>query len=473
MDKKDKTPVIPEMGRVKRIHFVGIGGAGMSGIAEVLFEQGYAVSGSDLVETNTTRRLEKIGIAVFYFHDKKVIEGADVLVVSSAIETDNPELIAAAESQIPVVPRAEMLGELMRYRHGIAVSGTHGKTTTTSLITDIFERAGFMPTFVIGGQLNSVGLNARLGKGKYLIAEADESDASFRYLHPMIAVVTNIDNDHLGTYDNDFNKLKAGFLEFLGKLPFYGSVIACIDDPVIKDLLPLFKRRTITFGITEEADFRAKNIVSSGLHSSFVVERRSAGSDLEVELSMPGKHNVLNALAAIAVASEENIADEQIISALKNFSGVGRRFQVTPNCVVAGKSLTLIDDYGHHPTEVMAVINTVRDVWPESKLIMIYQPHRYTRTAELFSEFVSVLSLVDELILLDVYSAGEKKVAGATSFDLIKAIEMKKDFKVKHARYIRDSIDILESICQGDDIVLIQGAGNVSLVSRALVSQNL
>ena len=271
MDKKDKTPVIPEMGRVKRIHFVGIGGAGMSGIAEVLFEQGYAISGSDLVETNTTRRLEKIGIRVFYFHDKKVIEGADVLVVSSAIETDNPELIAAAESQIPVVPRAEMLGELMRYRHGIAVSGTHGKTTTTSLITDIFERAGFMPTFVIGGQLNSVGLNARLGKGKYLIAEADESDASFRYLHPMIAVVTNIDKDHLGTYDNDFNKLKAGFLEFLGKLPFYGSVVACIDDPVVKGLLPFFKRRTITFGITEEADFRAKNIVSSGLHSNFLL----------------------------------------------------------------------------------------------------------------------------------------------------------------------------------------------------------
>ena len=473
MDKKDKTPVIPEMGRVKRIHFVGIGGAGMSGIAEVLFEQGYAISGSDLVETNTTRRLEKIGIRVFYFHDKKVIEGADVLVVSSAIETDNPELIAAAESQIPVVPRAEMLGELMRYRYGIAVSGTHGKTTTTSLITDIFERAGFMPTFVIGGQLNSVGLNARLGKGKYLIAEADESDASFRYLHPMIAVVTNIDKDHLGTYDNDFNKLKAGFLEFLGKLPFYGSVVACIDDPVVKGLLPLFKRRTITFGITEEADFRAKNIVSSGLHSNFFVERRFAGPDLEVELSMPGKHNVLNALAAIAVASEENIADEQIISALKSFSGVGRRFQVTPNCVVAGKSLTLIDDYGHHPTEVMAVINTVRDVWPESKLIMVYQPHRYTRTAELFSEFVSVLSLVDELILLDVYTAGEKKIAGATSFDLIKAIEMKKDFKVKHARDIEDSIDILESVCRADDIVLIQGAGNVSLVSRALISQTL
>ena len=304
-----------------------------------------------------------------------------------------------------------------------------------------------------------------------MIAEADESDASFRYLHPMIAVVTNIDKDHLGTYDNDFNKLKTGFLEFLGKLPFYGSVVACIDDPVVKNLLPLFKRRTITFGITEEADFRAKNIVSSGLHWTFSVERRFAGPDLEVELSMPGKHNVLNALAAIAVASEENITDEKIISALKSFSGVGRRFQVTPNCLVAGKSLTLIDDYGHHPTEVMAVINTVRDVWPETKLIMVYQPHRYTRTAELFSEFVSVLSLVDELILLDVYSAGEKKIAGATSLDLIKAIEMKRDFKVKHARDFEESIDILESICRADDIVLIQGAGNVSLVSRALISQ--
>ncbi len=465
--------MIPEMGRVKRIHFVGIGGAGMSGIAEVLFEQGYVISGSDLVETNTTRRLEKIGIRVFYFHAKEVIEGADVLVVSSAIETNNPELIAAAESQIPVVPRAEMLGELMRYRHGIAVSGTHGKTTTTSMITDIFERAGFMPTFVIGGQLNSAGLNARLGKGKYLIAEADESDASFRSLYPMVAVVTNIDKDHLGTYENDFNKLKTGFLEFLGKLPFYGSVVACIDDPVVKGLLPLFKRRTITFGITEAADFRAKNIVSSGLHWKFSVERRFAGPDLEVELSMPGKHNILNALAAIAVASEESIADGHIISALKSFSGVGRRFQVTPDCVVAGKSVTLIDDYGHHPTEVVAVIDTVRDVWPKSRLIMVYQPHRYTRTAELFNEFVSVLSSVDELILLDVYSAGEKKIAGATSLDLIEAIEMKKDFKVKHARDIQDSIETLESECRADDIVLIQGAGNVSLVSRALSSQTL
>ncbi len=461
------------MGRVKRIHFVGIGGAGMSGIAEVLFEQGYTISGSDLVETDTTRRLEMIGIRVFYFHDKKVIEGADVLVVSSAIEADNPELIAAAESQIPVVPRAEMLGELMRYRHGIAVSGTHGKTTTTSMITDIFETAGFMPTFVIGGQLNSAGLNARLGKGKYLVAEADESDASFRYLHPMIAVVTNIDRDHLGTYDKDFSKLKAGFLEFLGRLPFYGSVVACIDDPVVKGLMPLFKRRTITFGITEEADFRAKNIISSGLRWTFSVERRFAGPDLEVELSMPGRHNVLNALAAIAVASEESIADEQIISALKSFSGVGRRFQVTLGCVVSGKSLTLIDDYGHHPTEVMAVINTVREVWPESNLVMVYQPHRYTRTAELFNEFVDVLSLVDDLILLDVYSAGEKKIVGATSFDLIKAIEMKRDFKVRHASDIRDSIDILESLCRPDDIVLIQGAGNVSLVSRALSGQAL
>ena len=456
---------------MERIHFVGIGGAGMSGIAEVLSEQGYSISGSDLVETNTTRRLEKIGVRVFYFHDKKIIEGADVLVVSSAIEADNPELIAAAESQIPVVPRAEMLGELMRYRHGIAVSGTHGKTTTTSMITDIFERAGFMPTFVIGGQLNSAGLNARLGKGKYLIAEADESDASFRYLNPMIAVVTNIDRDHLGTYDNDFNKLKTGFLEFLGKLPFYGSVVACIDDPVVKGLLPLFKRRTITFGISEDADYRAKNIVSSGLHWTFSVERQFGGPDLEVELSMPGRHNVLNALAAVAVASEESIADEQIITALKSFSGVGRRFQVTPGCVVAGKSLTLIDDYGHHPTEVIAVVNTVRDVWPTSKLIMVYQPHRYTRTADLFSEFVSVLSSVDELILLDVYSAGEQEIAGATSLDLVKAIEIKRDFKVKHARDIQDSVDILESLCRSDDVVLIQGAGNVSLVSRALSGQ--
>ena len=462
--------MIHEMGRVKRIHFVGVGGAGMSGIAEVLFEQGYAISGSDLVETNTTRRLEKIGIRISYFHDKKGIVGADVVVVSSAIETDNPELIAAAESQIPIVPRAEMLGELMRYRHGIAVSGTHGKTTTTSMITDIFEQAGFMPTFVIGGQLNSAGLNARLGKGKYLIAEADESDASFRYLHPMIAVVTNIDKDHLGTYDNDFNKLKTGFLEFLGKLPFYGSVVACIDDPVVKGLLPFFKRRTITFGITEEADFRATNIVSSGLHWTFSVKRRFAGPDLEVELSMPGKHNVLNALAAIAVASEESIDDEQILSALKSFSGVGRRFQVSQGCVIAGKSVTLIDDYGHHPTEVMAVINTVRDVWPASRLIMVYQPHRYTRTAELFTEFVSVLPLVDELILLDIYSAGEKKIEGATSLDLIKAIESNKDFKVKHASNVVDSIDVLESVCRADDIVLIQGAGNVSLVSRALTS---
>lgn len=303
-----------------------------------------------------------------------------------------------------------MLGELMRYRYGIAVSGTHGKTTTTSMITDVFERAGFMPTFVIGGQLNSAGINARLGKGKYLIAEADESDASFLCLHPMIAVVTNIDKDHLGTYGNDFNRLKSGFLEFLGKLPFYGSVVACIDDPIVRDLLPLFKRRTVTYGLNEKADFRATNIQMSGLHWTFSVERRYGGPDLKVELSMPGKHNVLNSLAAIAVASEENIDDAQIISSLRHFSGVERRFQITSGCELDGKNLTIIDDYGHHPTEIIAVIDTIRDVWPGSRLIMVYQPHRYTRTAQLFNEFVSVLSSVDGLILLNVYPAGKNKL---------------------------------------------------------------
>ena len=473
MKRLAKRNLVPEMVRVNHIHFVGIGGAGMSGIAEVLFEQGYLISGSDLMETNITKRLEKIGIKVFSLHDAKFIDGVDVVVVSSAIKANNPELVAAREAQIPIVPRAEMLGELMRHRYGIAISGTHGKTTTTSMITDVFEQAGFKPTFVVGGQLNSAGLNARLGEGKYLIAEADESDASFRFLHPMIAVITNIDRDHLGTYGNDFGKLKNGFLDFLGRLPFYGSVVACIDDPIVRELIPSFKRRTLTYGTSDDADFRAKNIIPTGLSCEFTVERSNGDPDLAVELAMPGRHNVRNALATIAVASDERVSDEHILVALKNFSGVGRRFQVKSRCVVSGKLVTLVDDYGHHPTEVMAVIDTVREVWPTSRLIMVYQPHRYTRTAELFNDFVNVLSSVDELILLDVYSAGEMRIEGASSLDLLRALTSKSRSIPMHAKDIEDSINILHRVSRSGDVIVLQGAGNISRVSKSLFESSV
>ena len=463
---------VPEMGRIRTIHFVGIGGAGMCGIAEVLLNQGYAVTGSDTKESANTQRLRSKGAKVFFGHDADRIQGADVLVVSSAIDSSNPELIAAKEQRLPVVPRAQMLGELMRYRHGIAVAGTHGKTTTTSLITEIFRCAGLSPTFVIGGLLNSAGTNAELGAGRYLIAEADESDASFLHLQPMTAVITNIDEDHMATYDHDFNKMKSAYVEFTNRLPFYGSVIVCADDAQTLALSSQFSRSVITYGVSAQAQFRATDIQSTGRQWAFTATRGEFGSPLAVRISLPGHHNVMNALAAIAVATEEGISDEAILNGLDAFAGVDRRFQVSDSIEVAQTSVTLVDDYGHHPTEVEAVIKTAREVWPERRLVMVYQPHRYSRTKDLFDSFVRVLSSVDALILLDVYAAGEERIDGADSKALAQAIRQRGQLNPIYAVDTSEVLELLPTFLTSGDVFVVQGAGNVSSISNTLKSHD-
>jgi UDP-N-acetylmuramate--alanine ligase len=457
---------VPEMGRIRSIHFVGIGGAGMCGIAEVLLNQGYRVTGSDMSASLTIDRLVEKGAEVGIGHDAKWVGGADVIVVSSAIEDDNPELVAARSARTPVVPRAEMLGELMRYRHGIAVAGTHGKTTTTSLITEIFRCAGLSPTFVIGGLLNSAGTNAELGAGRYLIAEADESDASFLHLQPMSAVITNIDKDHMSTYGNDFARLKETFVQFVHRLPFYGSVALCVDDENVIDILADLSRPSLTYGFTEDAQFRAINLRSEGRSWEFDVDRGDLGAPLEVKLSIPGRHNVANALAAIAIATDEGIADDAIVRGLVGFGGVDRRFQVTE--AISPGDFTLVDDYGHHPTEVAAVIETARSVWPERRLVMIYQPHRFTRTRDLFEDFVRVLSGVDGLLLLDVYSAGEEPIVGADSKALTQAIRLRGQVSPVYAENPQEAIELLPTFVASDDVLIVQGAGNVSMISKHL-----
>jgi UDP-N-acetylmuramate--alanine ligase len=457
---------VPEMGRIRAIHFVGIGGAGMCGIAEVLLNQGYQVTGSDMQASATTTRLVDRGAVIGIGHDAKWVEGADVIVVSSAIAEDNPELVGARASRTPVVARAEMLGELMRYRHGIAVAGTHGKTTTTSLITEIFQCAGLSPTFVIGGLLNSAGTNAELGAGRYLIAEADESDASFLHLQPMSAVITNIDRDHMATYGNDFNRLKQTFVEFAHRLPFYGSVALCVDDQNVLDIADDLARPLLTYGFGEDADIRATNVRASGQRWQFDVERGDLGAKLHLNLAIPGRHNVSNALAAVAVASDEGIADEAIVRGLDGFAGVDRRFQVTQE--VTDQDITLVDDYGHHPTEVAAVIDTARSVWPDRRLAMIYQPHRYTRTRDLFEDFVRVLSSVDALMLLDVYSAGEEAIAGADSKTLSQAIRQRGQLSPVFAEDPQEALDLVGQFAMAGDVLMVQGAGNVSMISKSL-----
>lgn len=459
---------VPEMGRIRAIHFIGIGGAGMSGIAEVLLNQGYAVTGSDLGASATTQRLTDRGARIFFGHAAEQIAGADVVVTSSAIGEDNVELRAALDARVPVVPRAEMLGELMRYRHGIAVAGTHGKTTTTSLITDIFRCADLSPTFVIGGLLKSAGSNAELGMGRYLIAEADESDASFLHLQPMSAVITNIDQDHMSTYDNDFDRLLDTFVEFAHRLPFYGAVAVCIDDDHIRAILPRLARRVITYGFAEDAEFRATDLAITDAGWCFTVQRDGFGEPLEVRLAIPGRHNVLNALAAIAIACDEGIEDAAIRQGLLGFAGVERRFQVTAPVTAGGVPVTLVDDYGHHPTEVEAVVATARQVWPGKRLAMIYQPHRYTRTRDLFEDFVRVLSDVDALMLLDVYAAGEVRIAGADAKALSQAIRQRGSVSPVYATDTDEAASLLESFCLDDDVLIVQGAGNVSAISNRL-----
>lgn len=468
----NQTYHIPEMRRIRHIHFIGIGGAGMGGIAEVLLNQGYQISGSDMSENSVTQRLKNFGANVFKGHDKQHIDGVDVVVVSTAIKQDNVELVAAREARIPVVPRAEMLAELMRFRHGIAVAGTHGKTTTTSLIASIMAEGGMDPTFVIGGLLNRVGTNAKLGNSRYLVAEADESDASFLHLQPMVSVVTNIDADHMDTYKGDFETLKNVFIEFLHNLPFYGLAVLCTDDETVREIIPRVTRPVITYGFDDDADVRGSNLRQAGGVSQFDVHRADKPV-LSVSLSLPGRHNVLNALAAIAVATEEGVEDEAIVRALAHFNGVGRRFQSLGDFAIEQGKVWLVDDYGHHPREVDAVVKAIRANWPERRLVMVYQPHRYTRTRDLYEDFASVLSDVDALVMMDVYSAGETPIAGADSRSLCRTIRARGKLDPIFVEHKSQLPEVLKNVLRDGDLLLTQGAGDIGGISRQLAQSNL
>ncbi|MFT7387903.1 MAG: UDP-N-acetylmuramate--alanine ligase [Candidatus Endobugula sp.] len=475
---------VPEMRRIKRIHFIGIGGAGMSGIAEVLLNQGYTISGSDLRGSAVVDRLQSMGAEVFIGHRMDNVIGADVIVNSSAVDEDNPEIVSARTHRIPVVRRAEMLAELMRYRHGIAVAGTHGKTTTTSLITSIFAAEGLDPTFVIGGLVNSTGSNAKLGTSHYLIAEADESDASFLHLQPMVAVITNIDADHMDTYEGDFSRLKKTFIEFIHNLPFYGLLVACGDDPVIQELLPYISRQVITYGFNEGNDYRAFAVDQNKTQTHFRVEshRFSEVKHIDINLNMPGNHNVLNALAAVAIATDENVSIDAIQRGLSGFEGVGRRFQIYGEYPVThvnsvdierGGTAMLVDDYGHHPREVDATIQAVRAGWPGRRLVMIYQPHRYSRTRDLYEDFIDVLSKVDVLILLDVYSAGEELIVGADGRHLSRSIRNRGKVDPIFVEGVEGVPAIVKEVVMPNDIVMTQGAGNVGGLAAELAKRKL
>ncbi|MGB3611164.1 MAG: UDP-N-acetylmuramate--L-alanine ligase [Cellvibrio sp.] len=461
------------MRRIRRIHFIGIGGAGMSGIAEVLLNQGYEISGSDIRESSVTQNLVNKGARVFIGHSAENVAGADVVVNSSAVAASNPEMIGARELRIPIVRRAEMLGELMRYRHGIAVAGTHGKTTTTSLMAAVLAAAKQDPTFIIGGLVNSTGTNAQLGCSRYLVAEADESDASFLHLQPMVTIVTNIDADHMDTYGGDFSKLKKTFVDFLHNLPFYGLAVLCGEDPVIRDIIPDVARPILTYGFDEHCDFRAINVQQDKMQSEFDVVRPGHDKPLHIRLNIPGIHNVLNAVAVIAVATDEGISDEAIQEGLANFQGVGRRFQVYGNFPIGDGDAMLVDDYGHHPREVAAIIKAVRDGWPERRLVMVYQPHRYTRTRDLYEDFVEVLSTVDALVMLEVYSAGEEPIPGADSRHLCRSIRARGVIEPIFVESVEGVPAIIKELVKAGDIVITQGAGNVGVLSPELARRKL
>ncbi|PMG79056.1 UDP-N-acetylmuramate--L-alanine ligase [Shewanella sp. 10N.286.51.B7] len=464
--------MIPEMRRIKKIHFVGIGGAGMGGIAEVLVNEGYQISGSDIAVNSVTERLASLGAKIIIGHQAESVADVDVVVVSTAIEQENPEIIAAKERRIPIVRRAEMLAELMRYRHGVAIAGTHGKTTTTSLIASVYGQAERDPTFVIGGLLNSAGTNARLGTSRYLIAEADESDASFLHLQPMVSVITNIEADHMDTYGGDFEKLKTTFVDFLHNLPFYGVAVMCIDDEVIQEIMPRVGRQVVTYGFSDIADVQALNFKQVGHQSQFSVRRKNR-DDLDIVLNLPGEHNVLNALAAIAVASEDDIDDDAIVAALAEFEGIGRRFQHLGEFDTANGKVMLVDDYGHHPSEVLATIKAARAGWPDKRLVMAYQPHRYSRTRDLYEDFVEVLSQVDGLLLLDVYAAGESVIPGADGRSLCRSIRLRGQVDPIFVASPELLADVLPDVLQEGDLLLTQGAGNIGALSKSLASSNL
>ena len=462
----------PQMRKITRIFFVGIGGAGMGGIAEVLLNEGYDIAGSDIQTGAMTERLTALGADIAIGHRAENVVDANVVVVSSAINEANPEIQYAREKRIPIIRRAEMLAELMRFRHGIAVAGTHGKTTTTSLIATIFAEAGRDPTFVIGGLLNSAGTNARLGSSRYLIAEADESDASFLHLQPMMSVVTNIEADHMETYGGDFSKMTDTYIEFLHNLPFYGQAVVCGDDQVIRSLLPQIGRSVITYGLDEDNDVYATDIHYSFGSAHFIVYRPDR-EPLPVKLNQTGKHNVLNALAAITVATEEGIDDQSVQAALAGFGGIGRRFEVLGQFDTSVGEVTLVDDYGHHPTEVAATIEAARNNWPDQRLVMIYQPHRYTRTRDLYEDFVEVLSQVDCLLLLDVYAASEQPIDGADSRSLARSIRARGQLEPVYVSEHSELPAILANQLLDGDIVMTQGAGNVGQLARKLAAMQL
>ncbi|EGT3588122.1 UDP-N-acetylmuramate--L-alanine ligase [Proteus mirabilis] len=468
---------VPEMRKVRHIHFVGIGGAGMGGIAEVLANEGYAISGSDLAPNVVTQQLVALGATIYFNHRPENICDASVVVVSTAISADNPEIIAAREARIPVIRRAEMLAELMRYRHGVAIAGTHGKTTTTAMISNIYAQAGLDPTFVNGGLVKSAGTHARLGCSRYLIAEADESDASFLHLQPMVAVVTNIEADHMDTYHGNFDNLKETFITFLHNLPFYGRAVMCIDDDVIRSIIPKVGRYITTYGFSEDADVRITHYEQKGAQGFFTISREDM-PDLDVVLNAPGRHNALNATAAVAVATEEGIADEHILAALLNFQGTGRRFDFLGNFSlehVNGQEgeVMLVDDYGHHPTEVDATIKAARAGWPDKRLVMLFQPHRYTRTRDLYEDFATVLNQVDILLLTDVYAAGEAPIPGADSRSLCRTIRQRGKLDPIWVSDVENISSILAGVLTDNDLVLVQGAGNIGKIARRLAETKL
>ncbi|MFL6577541.1 MAG: UDP-N-acetylmuramate--L-alanine ligase [Povalibacter sp.] len=459
--------VTNRMRRIQCIHFVGIGGVGMSGIAEVLLNLGYSVQGSDLKANPTTSRLEKLGARVMIGHATENVGSADVVVVSSAVSQTNPEVLAASAKRLPIVQRAEMLGELMRFRYAIAVAGTHGKTTTTSMVASLLAEGGLDPTFVIGGRLVSADTNARLGQGRYLVAEADESDASFMHLQPMIAIVTNIDNDHLGTHEGDFERLKQSFVDFLHNLPFYGLAVVCADDPIAAAMIPRINRPVVTYGIEQAADVRATDIVREGLRTRFVVHR-SAKAALGVTLNRPGTHNVLNALAAIAVATELDVSDAAIQAALLSFEGIDRRLQQNGDVRTANGTVTLIDDYGHHPTELAATLEAIRQGWAGRRILLAFQPHRYSRTRDLLDDFASVLAGVDALIVTEVYAAGESPIAGADGKAICRAVRSHGRVEPIFVDKIEQLPQALVQILRDGDLVVTMGAGSIGAVAAEL-----
>jgi len=460
--------MIKKMRRIHCVHFVGIGGSGMSGIAEVMLSLGYAVQGSDLKPNKQTKRLEDQGATVFIGHASANIRDADAVVVSSAVDETNPEVAAAREQLMPVVSRAEMLAELMRFRYSVAVAGTHGKTTTTSLVASVLAEGGLDPTFVIGGRLKSADANARLGQGDYLVAEADESDASFVHLKPMLAIVTNVDADHMSTYEGDISKLKSSFIEFLHNLPFYGLAVVCTDDAGVNDILGDIGRSVTTYGTNDDADVRASNIVFTAATTSFDVSRKDNEQKLHVKLQLPGMHNVRNALAAIAVADELQIGDDAVVRALEEFEGIDRRFQRMGDVnTVAGKVM-LVDDYGHHPTEIAATLSAARSGWPGKRVVLVFQPHRYSRTRDLMDDFATVLSAADVLILLDVYAAGEEAIAGADGRAMARAIRTRGAVEPVFVESLDAVQPVLLGLLEDGDLVLTMGAGDIGAYAAGL-----